>query len=111
MTKSKVTQAERQGHVQAWEASGLSSRAYAARAGVNPNTLVSWRWQQRRRSKTKGAPPARSLEFVELHEASRGGERDAAIELRLENLVVRVPDGFAPETLRRVLSVLAEARS
>jgi transposase-like protein len=106
MAKSKATQAEREGHVRAWEASGLSSRAYAARAGVNPNTLVSWRWQRRRQGAAPIAPPARSLEFLELHGPSRGGEREASIEIRFESLVVRVPDGFEPETLRRVLAVV-----
>jgi hypothetical protein len=111
MAKSKATQSERRDHVQAWEASELSARAYGARAGVNANTLVSWRWQQRRRGEAQSAPPMRGLEFVELRETGSGGERDATIELRLEGLTVRVPDGFEVETLRRVLSVLAEAGS
>jgi transposase-like protein len=111
MTKTKATQAERDGHVRAWEASGLSSRAYAARAGINPNTLLSWRWQQRGHGKAKNTSSSRGLEFIELAPPSRGSERNATIELRLDDLTVRVPDGFEPETIRRVLSVLSEARS
>jgi hypothetical protein len=112
MTKTKATQAARDEHVRAWEASGLSSRAYAARAGINPNTLVSWRWQQRGQGRRKSKLLPRGLEFIELAAPSlRSSERDATIELRLERLTVRVPDGFEPETLRRVLSVLSEARS
>jgi len=111
MAKSKATQAERQGHVEAWEASGLSVHAYAAQAGVNPNTLLGWRWRQRRRVEARRSRWPAALEFVELCETEGGGERDATIELRLEGLTVRVPDGFEPETLRRVLSVLAQARS
>ena len=111
MAKSKATHAERQGHVQAWEASGLSAHAYAAQAGVNPNTLVGWRWQQRRQVEVRRSGRPAALEFVELRETEDGGTRDATIELRLDGLTVRVPDGFEPETLRRVLSVLAQAWS
>jgi hypothetical protein len=107
MAKSQATQAERRDHVRAWEASGLSARAYGARAGVNPNTLVGWRWQQRRQGEARSAPAARGLEFVELRAAGGDAGRDATIELRLEGLTVRVPDGFEPETLRRVLEVVA----
>ena len=111
MAMSKATHAERQGHVEAWEESGLSARAYAAQAGVNPNTLVGWRWQQRRPAEAQRSRRSAALEFVELRETEGSGERDARIELRLDGLTVRVPDGFEPETLRRVLSVLAQARS
>ena len=111
MTKTKATQAERDEHVRAWEASGLSSRAYAARAGINPNTLVSWRWQQRKPGKAKQASRPRGLEFIELAQPSRPREADRTIELRIADIAVRVPDGFELETLRGILSVLSEVRS
>ena len=108
MTKTRATQAERDEHVRAWEASGLSSRAYAARAGINPNTLVSWRWQQRGPGKARKASPARRLEFIELGQPSGPSEVDRTIELRVADIAVRVPDGFEPATLRGILSVLSE---
>ncbi|MCC6640690.1 MAG: hypothetical protein IT386_05950 [Deltaproteobacteria bacterium] len=110
MTKTRATQAERDEHVRAWEASGLSSRAYAARAGINPNTLVGWRWQRRGPGKARKASPPRSLEFIELAQPSRPGELDRTIELRIADIAVRVADGFEPETLRRVLAVLSEVQ-
>lgn len=96
--------------MRAWEASGLSSRAYAARAGINPNTLVSWRWQQRRPGRAKRTSPPGGLEFIEVTAPRRPGEVDRTIEVRVADIAVRIPDGFEPETLRRVLSVLVEVR-
>ena len=110
MTKARSTQAERDEHVRAWEASGSSSRAYAARAGINANTLVSWRWQQRGRARAKKARPPRRVEFIELARTSGADEVDRTIELRVTDIAVRIPDGFEPETLRRVLAVLSEVR-
>lgn len=110
MTKTRATQAEREEHVRAWEASGVSSRAYAARAGINPNTLVSWRWQRRGRGEAKKASPTPGLAFIELAQPGRPGEAGRTIELQVADVTVRVPDGFDPETLRRVLAVVG-ARS
>ena len=111
MTKTRATQAERDEHVRAWEASGLSSRAYAARAGIDSNTLVSWRWQQRRRARAKKAPAPRRLEFIEVTRPSGSGAADRAIELRVADVVVRVPDGFEPATLQGILRILSEVRA
>ncbi len=111
MTKTRATQAEREEHVRAWEASGLSARAYAARAGMNPNTLVSWRWQRRGRGRAKNAPPAPGLAFIELAQPGRPGEAGGTIELQVGEITVRVPDGFEPATLRGILSALSEVRS
>jgi hypothetical protein len=88
----------------------VSSRAYAARAGINPNTLVSWRWQRRGRGEAKKASPAPGLAFIELAQPGRPGEAGRTIELQVADVTVRVPDGFDPETLRRVLAVVG-ARS
>jgi len=110
MAKARATQSERLGHVRAWAASGLSARVYGARVGVNPNTLVGWRWQVCRQEAARAGSEAPGLTFIELSGAAGGGESDARIELRIEGITVRVPDGFEPETLRRVLAVVG-ARS
>ncbi len=110
MARTQTTEAERSEHLLAWEASGLSARAYGERVGVNPNTLVGWRWQRRRQP--PGAAPAEvgRLSWIELPVPRDGAERDATIELRIADLSIRVPDGFEATTLRRVLDVV-EARS
>ena len=57
--------------VEGWRASGESCKAYAARIGVNPNTLAGWRWKLKPRSPgTKAANGAAvgELGFVEVTE-------------------------------------------
>ena len=49
---------------------------------------------------------APGLAFIELGRTGGGGAPDAWIELRLEGITVRVPDGFEAETLRPVLTVV-----
>ncbi|MFY0535229.1 IS66 family insertion sequence element accessory protein TnpA [Nannocystis pusilla] len=38
-----TTQERWRAHVDAWKSSGLSCKAYAAKAGVNPRTLTWWK--------------------------------------------------------------------
>ncbi len=111
MARTQTTEAERLDHLRAWEASGLSARAYGAQVGINPNTLVGWRWQRRQQASGDPAPAAIGrMEWVELP-VPRGAEaRDETIELRIAKLSIRVPDGFEATTLRRVLDVV-ESRS
>ena len=80
--------------------SGMSVSAFAARAGLDPQRLYLWR---RRFTAEAGAGPA----FVELR--GRALER---IEVALRcGHVIRVPDSFEPESLRRVIEVLEPSRS
>lgn len=110
MTRTQTTEAERSDHLRAWEASGLSARAYGAQVGINPNTLVGWRWQ--RRQQASDDPPAAigRMEWIELPVPRGSAERDETIELRIASLSIRVPNGFEATTLRRVLDVV-ESRS
>jgi transposase-like protein len=57
--------------VEGWRASGESCKAYAARIGVNSNTLAGWRWKLKPRS--PGATAAKGAAagehgFVEVTE-------------------------------------------
>ena len=38
--------------VEAQRRSGMTIKAYAAKIGVNPNTLSGWRWKLRRRAES-----------------------------------------------------------
>jgi transposase-like protein len=79
--------------------SGLSVPAFAVREGLDPQRLYLWR---RRLAAETGAAPA----FVELRAATI--ER---IEVVLRSgHVLRVPDSFEPEALRRLLEVLEPSR-
>jgi transposase-like protein len=78
------------------EGSGLSVREFAARHGVDAHRLYRWRAQLG----SAGVAPAPA--FVEIKAAA-----SAAIEVALRSgHVIRVPDGFAEETLRRVVAAL-----
>lgn len=50
--------------VAAFEASGMTQRAFARREGVNPNTLAPWVWLSRRATVAKPAPAV--MQFAEL---------------------------------------------
>lgn len=110
MARTPTTEAERAEYLRAWEASGLSARVYGERAGINPNTLVGWRWQRRRQGPGDSPAAVGRMEWIELPVPSDLPARDTTIELRTASLLIRVPDGFEATTLRRVLDVV-EARS
>jgi len=77
----------------ALEASGLLVTDFAAREGIDPQRLYGWR---RRLTRT------RAPEFVEL----RSGPA-ARMEIELSSgRVVRIPESFDPDALRRLLDVL-----
>jgi transposase-like protein len=78
------------------DASGNSVGEFAARHGLDAQRLFRWRAQ------LAGAGSANGPVFVEIKPTS-----GAAVEVALRSgHVVRVPDGFAEETLRRVVAVL-----
>jgi transposase-like protein len=83
----------------AQEHSGLSVAAFAAQAGLDPQRLYVWR---RRFAAERGVPT-----FVEL--AQTVGER-MEIVLR-SGRVVRVPERFESESLKRLLEVLEPSES
>jgi transposase-like protein len=79
------------------DASAMSVHAFAARHGVDKQRLNRWRAQ------LGSAILAPAPAFVEI----RSGSTTAAIEVALRSgHMVRVPDGFTEETLRRVVAVL-----
>jgi transposase-like protein len=79
------------------ESSGMSVREFAARHGVDAQRLYRWRAQLGSVAAVTETPA-----FVEIKPSDSG-----PIEVVLRSgHVVRVPDGFAEETLRRVVAVL-----
>jgi hypothetical protein len=78
------------------DASGLSVREFGARHGLETQRLYRWRAQLASSGAVAGPP------FVEI-ERSPG----VAIEVVLRSgHVIRVPDGFGEDALRRVVAVL-----
>ena len=83
------------------DASGLSVREFAARHGLETQRLYRWRTQLAS-SGPVAAPP-----FVEI-----GRSPGLAIEVVLRSgHVIRVPNGFAEDALRRVVAILDGASS
>ncbi len=80
-----------------WDRSGLCARDFAPVAGVSASTLYVWRSRERR--------PAPA--FVELSAPPEAASPATPIEVALpRGLAVRVPPGFDPDTLRRVVDAL-----
>jgi len=105
-----------------WRRSGLTARTFAEKAGVNASTLSYWAWRlgkvaaPTKRSKREKEPPTRSrapqrsLQLVELP-SSMMPSSSSTLEVALGGDVsVRVPVGFDPETLTRVVRALEATR-
>jgi len=92
-------------HIAAWSRSGLTARQFAARIGVNPNTLAHWKWQLA----AGPQPTGEGTSFVELSAAvvSLAGGGDHRIEVVCHGgRTVRVPSDFDAQTLVRLLEAL-----
>ena len=64
-----TTRAQRMALLREFENSGLSGPDFARTAGINYQTLATWRQQQNRQQRASGAVPERSLEVVSFVEA------------------------------------------
>jgi hypothetical protein len=99
--------------VQQWEQSGQTAATFAAEWGINPRTLTYWKWRLgKERAAVLGAGTERTpAEFVEVTPPAStwwtsGSER---IEIVIDDrVVVRVPEAFDAETLRRVVDALTD---
>src|SRR5262245_6678586 len=119
MRTTKVEWAKR---VERWQDSGLSSAEFAAETGINPRTLIYWKWrigrEKRGEAEMESAPPPSSPERRASRRAVaatgplplleiKAAATDARFELDLGNgRRVRVPPEFEPAALQRLLAVL-----
>ena len=81
--------------------SGLTRREFAAKAGVNPNTLSWWRWKLKRGP--SGAVTTRFLEVVEVEEPPPSPT--IRLELR-DTVIIEVDDDTDLDLLRDVMDAL-----
>lgn len=104
----KTTQERWRGHVAAWASSGLSCKAYASMAGVNPGTLAWWKTKLKG---TRAVVPAPAT-FVEVTEqfAAPTCTEVGVIELEVGGTRIRVRGRVEPEALARVLDALEGRR-
>ncbi|WAS90966.1 IS66 family insertion sequence element accessory protein TnpA [Nannocystis punicea] len=102
-----TTQERWRAHVAAWKSSGLSCRAYAAKAGINQRTLTWWK-SKLASAGAMGPAPASFVEVTEQLTAPAAADV-GVIELDIGSARIRVRGRVETEALARVLDVL-EAR-
>lgn len=90
--------------IQSWRRSGEAVSAFARRYGLKPRRIVRWAtWLEEATTPTK-FHPVRVVDAVERERVASPAE---AIEIVLSNgRRVRLPTGFEPDDLRRILTVL-----
>jgi len=96
MARARLTRAEWQGHVAAWQASGATARAYAAEHGLKSKTLL-W-WSSRLKRERAPEPTVSFMEVVELPTTT--------VRVRLCGAEVEVSHGADEQTLRVVFAAL-----
>ena len=114
-----ATRAEWAQRVDRWQKSGLSAEAFATREGIkSKDQLVWWRWKLRSSSPASSSPsrpPPAALRFLPVRvvdAAVQAAGPGAPLEIVLPNgRVVRVPPGFEPVMLERVLAIASEGVS
>jgi hypothetical protein len=92
-------EAQWRARLEAWDASGLSLRAFALREGLKPYTL--WSWKRRLRGTTPAATAFATV-VVEPSREPRGG----AFELTVQGMSLRIPADFDEASLARLVSLL-----
>lgn len=119
-----ATRAEWTGRVKRWKRSGLSAAEFARREGLKAKQLHWWNWKL---GASDTAPTPDEPRFLPVRVVSAPAPVHApstspalamtspswpgttAIEIALPNgRLVRVPPGFDPATLERVLAIAAE---
>jgi hypothetical protein len=110
----RTARAEWAKRVERWADSGLTAKEFAAELGINPGSLVFWKWQLKRDAREapvsrEGTPKVsrrRSVAKLPLVEL-RPSLLETRIELELgAGRRLKIPAGFDVESLRRLLSVL-----
>lgn len=102
-----ATRGEWAERVDRWQKSGLSAKDFAARERIESRRLVWWRWKLQ-----SSSPEQRFLPVRVVDAAARPAGASVPLEIALPNgRVVRVPEGFDPAMLERVLSIASEGTS
>jgi transposase-like protein len=91
--------------VERWKDSGLTAKEFARELGLNPRSLVFWKWQLGRAATPARAKLERSkpLPLVEL--AVSAGSPQFEVEVRGGRRLI-IPSSFDGDALRRLLAVL-----
>ena len=94
-------------HVAECQASGLSGRAYAKRAGISVSGLCYWRRRVARSPEASASRTSRDAAFLPVHLGASRAAGPAALEIGLvSGRVVRLTGPVDPEWLATVIRVL-----
>ena len=107
METNRISREQRLEQVRAWAGSGLSCTAFARRVGTKASTLAWWKWKFESEGVSLATKPP--LAFVEIAPPALNVPRPQ-LALELEDVTLRVPEGFDDRTLARVLELLRSAR-
>jgi hypothetical protein len=101
--------------VRRWVESDLTAAEFASELGINPRTLTYWKWKLGKEgretkvlAKRSESSRADTTTFVEVTPpASTWWQATDRLEVVVgDGLVIRVPEEFEVETLRRVVQAL-----
>lgn len=90
---------EWRGRLEAWDASGLSLRAFALREGLTPHTM--WLWKKRLRGVTPVSTAFASV--VVGHPPAPGATFELVVR---DGMSLRISPGFDEATLERLVALL-----
>ena len=96
-------EAEWRARLEAWDASGISLRAFALREGLTPHTL--WLWKKRLR----GTAPVMTS-FASVVVGGVPASRSSGFELSVRGgMSLRIPADFDEAALARLVALLSRA--
>jgi hypothetical protein len=109
----RVSRGEWAKRVERWKDSGLTAKEFASELGINPRSLVFWKWQLGKAvakgPKESPAPAtSRSTATLPLMELSAPTSSHFDLELAGGRRLT-IPSTFDADALRRLISVLEEA--
>ncbi len=112
----RATQDVWRARVEAWAASGMTCKAFAREAGVEPTTLAWWKWKLRQQEK-RAKPPRRTSvrrtdAFVDVTERVLAAlaPKKTSFVVRIHRAEIEVPSGFDADAFARLLGVLKARR-
>jgi len=108
MVKRPTTDGEREKHLEALKASGLSVREFAEQNGLSPWTVYDWR-RKHRKHVVSAAPSLVEVKVVpDPDRADEELDDRPVAEVVVNDWVVRVPRRFDEAELGRLLSMVKE---
>jgi hypothetical protein len=112
MTFMRVTRDEWAKRVERWKDNGLTAKEFASELGVNPRSLVFWKWQLGKavaKAPKESSAPATSRSTATLPLVELSAPTLSHFELELAGgRRLTIPSTFDADALRRLISVLEE---